>query len=142
MTELIHGKVAEIINERSLAINRGKEHGVRTGMHFLVLGPPADVKDPESGEVLVRLEREKVRVRATQVGAKYAICETYSATEWGAGFISVGSAGLLGSPPPTLRTRDSAYVAPLSPEESYVSIGDDVREIPTSAAPAPAKKSE
>ena len=46
---LIEGKVAAIVNERELAINRGADVGVKEGMIFKVVEPELDVTDPDTG---------------------------------------------------------------------------------------------
>jgi len=71
------GRVAQILNEREIVINLGQAQGVKTGMIFAVLTDPLEIKDPETGEVLDCLEREKARVRARDVRERIAVCRTY-----------------------------------------------------------------
>jgi hypothetical protein len=73
----IEGKVARIINERELAINRGSGAGVVKGMKFKVMEPRVTIIDPETYEELGTLEREKIRVAVSEVFPKYSIARTF-----------------------------------------------------------------
>ena len=78
MTEREHitGKVAAVLSERRLVINRGSEHGVEPGMRFRVL-ENLNVTDPDTGERLAELPREVVRVAVIDVAPRYAIAHTF-----------------------------------------------------------------
>lgn len=67
MADLISGKVAAIIDDTTLVLNVGLEHGVREGMAFLVFDAHAEVADPDSGEVLGNWEMVKARLVVTHV---------------------------------------------------------------------------
>jgi hypothetical protein len=68
MPDRIEGKVAQLIDGQSLAINRGSEHGVRVGMRFAVLNPRgSEVRDPDTDEVIGSVELEKVVVKIVRV---------------------------------------------------------------------------
>ena len=78
MTKPICGKVAEVLNDREIAINIGTDHGVDMGMYFDVLYPESgEIIDPDTKEVLGSIERKKVRVRVTEVQKKLAVASTY-----------------------------------------------------------------
>lgn len=139
---MIEGKVAQVLNTRELAINRGRKDGVKVGMKFAVLAEtPLELKDPETGAVLGVIDREKVRVSATEVHDAFAICRTYETrsipaqgvrgiTEiLGLGWAQMGPYQPEREVPVTLRANDSALPPPLSHEESYVKPKDRVREI-------------
>jgi hypothetical protein len=121
----LEGLVAQILSARELIINIGYERGVKPKMHFAVLSKePLEIRDPETDEVLDRIEREKVRVEAMDIRPKITICKTYRAKTSYLGILG----GIL-SPQPvheTLEAKDSSLPPPLSPEESYVKIGDRV----------------
>jgi hypothetical protein len=128
----IQGKVAGILTERELVINIGASHGVREGMKFKILAnQPYEVRDPETNEKLGVVDREKVRVIATQVLEKFSICKTYrKRLTPGIGFPNF--AYLLASSrevDETLKVQDSSLPSPLSEEESYVKVGDRVIEL-------------
>jgi hypothetical protein len=132
---LLQGKVAKILNEREVAINIGRKHGVAKGMRFAILAPtPEEISDPETGEVLDVIDRTKVLVQATEVREKVTICSTYRTTKIPAGAFNISyEMGRLLEPPreipETLRIEDASLPAPLSPEESYVKIGDRVKQV-------------
>jgi len=63
----IEGLVARILNDESIVINRGSAHGVREGMRFAIFTELEEVKDPETGASLGRLELVKARVVASHV---------------------------------------------------------------------------
>ena len=77
----IEGKVAAIINSRELVINRGAFAGVQEGMKFKVMDHLLEITDPESNETLGTLEREKVRVKVSEVHPKFSIAMTYETYE-------------------------------------------------------------
>lgn len=129
---LLEGKVAQVMNERELVVNIGAHDGVSRGMRFAVLAPePIVIRDPDTGDELGVVDRPKVRVRATVVSERFTICSTYE-TRWVG---DVLGAGLFDPKSParqetkTLRASDSSYPPPLSPEESYINIGDRVVQI-------------
>src|ERR1051325_2006161 len=77
-SEPITGRVAQILNARELVINIGADAGVTKGMKFAVMSKAAtEIRDPDTGEVLDTIDREKVRVRAIEVRPRITICRTY-----------------------------------------------------------------
>jgi hypothetical protein len=134
-TPLLQGKVAKILTEREVVINIGKVQGVTKGMRFAILAAtPEEISDPETGEVLDVVDRTKVLVQATEVRERVTICSTYRTTKMSGGAFSTAySLSRLFDPPreipETLRIEDSLLPAPLSPEESYVKIGDRVKQV-------------
>ena len=135
--EKIRGRVAQIISSRELAINIGQEHGVQAEMKFAVLAAtPLEIRDPDSGEVLDTIEREKVRVEATTVRPKVTVCRTYQTRHVPGGPLYYLARPAYMDPfrPPrtvveTLTADQESYPQPLSEEESYVKIGDPVVQI-------------
>lgn len=128
----LEGKVAQIVSEREIAINIGSLQGVEKGMKFAVLAPsPQEVKDPETGELLDVIDREKIRVEATEVRERITICATYRTRYIPGGPFS----GIPVDPfrpgrevPETLRVSEAPSL-PLDPEDSYVKVGDRIIEI-------------
>jgi hypothetical protein len=127
----LEGRVAAIINVREVAINIGAKHGVEEGMTFAILAEsPLLIKDPSTGDALGEIDREKVRVKATEVNDKFSICRTFEtyrtpgldAALWGSLAISAERVR-------TLSVEDSQLPPPLSPKESYVKVGDRVRQV-------------
>jgi hypothetical protein len=128
---MIEGQVAEIVNSRELAINRGSDHGVVEGMRFDILDPgDTAISDPETGETLGEIELVKIRVRVNFVEPKFSIAETYETT----GSLNFGMLAGLGKVR-TLSTAD-ALVKPLSEAESYVKRGDRARQVEQTASAA------
>ncbi|HBB86564.1 MAG TPA: hypothetical protein DC047_02990 [Blastocatellia bacterium] len=140
----IQGRVAQILNARELVINIGAEAGVTKGMKFAVMSKsPTEIRDPETQEVLDTVDREKVRVRASEVRPKITICRTFlvrtiPGRPGYSGFSGISNLlegiRLSESVPErkvvdTLRADERDLPPPLSEEESYVKIGDRVIQI-------------
>ncbi len=134
----LEGSVAQILNERELVINIGSTRGVRRGVKFAVLAPePSEIFDPETGELLGVVDREKVRVQAREVHERFTICATYEkrvVRSGGSGFGAAAFRDLFEPPrtrevPITLGMDEESVPAPLSAEESYVKIGDRVKQV-------------
>lgn len=130
---LITGLVAGVLNERELAINVGENVGVRPGMVFKVLADrPVEIRDPSSNDLLGMVDREKVRVKASDVQATFSICRTFRTRFVGSAFAS-SIAEMMGPAreiPETLRADDSELPRPLSEAESIVKKGDRVVQVP------------
>lgn len=130
----IEGLVAGIISERELAINKGSDHGVKPETKFKVMASiPAEITDPETGEALGTIAREKIRVVATEVRSGFSICRTYRTYQTGGGaFGSLTRSALFGAPRTvheTLKAADADYIPDLPEAESFVKIGDRVTQI-------------
>lgn len=127
------GKVAQILSEHELVINLGARDGVSQGMRFAVMAMiPTEVKDPDTGEVLGTVEREKVRVEVVELQERLAVCRPYR----GEGFRFPSAFDvLLGSRSDALKIVDDSLPQPLSPAESYVKVGDRVKELPGDQVP-------
>jgi hypothetical protein len=78
---VIEGKIASILNERDLVINRGADDGVAEGMRFKVNEPEVRITDPDTGAELGTLEREKIRVKVIEVHPRFSIAKTYETYE-------------------------------------------------------------
>jgi hypothetical protein len=73
--EKIEGKVARILDEYSIVINVGRNNGVVNGMVFAVfVQSNEEVKDPDSGDVLGKLENIKEHVFVAHVQDKFSTC--------------------------------------------------------------------
>jgi len=79
---MIEGRVAQILNDHELIINRGRKDGVARHMLFSVLaGEPLKVLDPETGESLGSLERSKATIVAREVHERFALCSLIARSE-------------------------------------------------------------
>lgn len=135
MSVPIRGKVARILNSREIAINVGSTNGVVVGMHFDVVYPKEDIRDPDTKEVLGSLNLSKVRVRITKVRERLSLATTQKKQ------VNVGGyGGPLGDfsrwlMPPKWITKYESLKAEekpweeISEEESYVKVGDPVIQI-------------
>ena len=132
---LLVGKVAKIISARELGINKGAADGAEEGMVFAVLAEAGlRMEDPDTGELLGEIDREKVRVKATEVFKRFSICRTYETYETPSLLGHFPGAGALlpltgTRQVRTLKIEDSELPPPLSEEESYVKVGDRVRQV-------------
>ncbi len=129
MNEPIRGKVAQVLNEREIAINVGTEHGVYVGMYFDVIDTQDEkIKDPDTGQVLGSIERAKVKVQVTHVQEKLSVATTYQVQRMNIG----GDLFTNFLMPPkwvekyeTLRIKDKGW-SPLREIDSYVKVGDPI----------------
>ena len=74
---LIKGKVAAIKSDYAIIINKGSEDGVREGMRFRIYEEGEDIKDPDTNEILGKLEYIKANVKVKFSSEKYSWAETY-----------------------------------------------------------------
>jgi hypothetical protein len=129
----IRGKVAQILNEREVVINIGKDAGVKIGMKFKILAQtPLQITDPETGELLGLIDREKVRVVCSEELPLMSICRTYKTKLYPGLFGTSGS--ILNNMQDrevveNLKTEGSSFPPPLQEEDSFVKIGDRVESI-------------
>jgi hypothetical protein len=135
MSDLIEGRVAQILNSRELVLNRGDEDGVMAGMVFEILAPQGeDIRDPVTDEVLGSVERPKVVVRIVQVEPKLAVARTFRSRRRNVGGTDATKSWMRLFEPPkyvteydTLKTSERTW-EDLSEEESFVKRGDPARQ--------------
>ncbi|WP_194943871.1 hypothetical protein [Glutamicibacter halophytocola] len=136
----IEAKVAQVISERDLAINRGSSAGVEVGMRFKILSSePAEIRDPDTDEVLGKVEISKVEVEVVSVQPTLAVCRTFKKivlpgkpkrTGIASPYSSLRESifGDIGTPDKeryqTLRSDESFVVNELDPNGSFVKRGD------------------
>ena len=65
-------KVAKVLSPTELIINKGSDDGVKSGQTFLVYTIGDEIVDPDTGDVLERLEVVRGTGRITHVQAKIA----------------------------------------------------------------------
>ena len=74
----VEGKVAKILSKGEIVLNRGRLHGVRTGMLFEIFAPEGEeVWDPDTGETLGTVEDVKARAEVTEVKEKLAVARVF-----------------------------------------------------------------
>lgn len=133
--ELIEGKVARVLNSRELVINRGSDDGVKPNMLFEVLDPEAsEIPDPDTGEVLGSVYRPKVPVRAVIVEPRLSVARTYRKRRVNVGGTGGIDVSALMRPPKwqevweTFKSEEAAWEK-ISPAQSFVKVGDPVRQL-------------
>lgn len=132
---MIMGKVAGILNERELVMNLGSEHGVQDGMKFKVMESERQIIDPDSLEVLGEIDREKIRVKITEVKPKYSIGSTYQTYRVTIGGAFTNLSNALFEPRRevtrvrTLRADNNTYLEPMDENKSFVKVGDSVVQV-------------
>lgn len=136
MPKKITGEVAELIDDRTLVINRGSKDGVTLGMLFMVYDATGKVvKDPVTGDELGNIKLPKIEVKVTHVDEKYSLAETYKFKEVNVGGVNplVGIPDLF-SPPKYVKKYETFKIdettkQKLDKEKSIVKIGDAVEQI-------------
>lgn len=122
--ELITAKVARILNSTDVALNRGSAAGIDIGMRFAVLSDAgADIKDPDTGEILDSVSIAKTLVKIISVTEKLSVGRTFRKYE----SFGIGSALTRGTTRvETLRSDESSLQQELDPKKSKVKVGDSV----------------
>lgn len=132
---MLKGKVAALLDNRTLAINIGEASGVREGMKFRVLDSSNQtIKDPETGETLGKLKLTKAHVKTIKVEEKYCIAETYRHETINEGG-TIPSFSKLLQPPKLVKRYETFSISAsdrvkLTEEQSRVKIGDEVEQVP------------
>ena len=130
----IRGKIAAIVTERQVVINRGKIHGVTDGMNFAIyidLGPIRDPDDPEN--VLDNMMFKKAALKVSQVYDKMSFCSLEGEVSY-----ALSSASVLGTTLGTTITYPNVITPPMIKLEDWgIKVGDVVLEV---VEPPPKKK--
>ncbi len=143
----VEGKVAKILGNNEIVINRGRNEGVRAGMMFEVFAPGGEeVWDPDTGETLGTVEDVKARAEVTEVKERLAVARLQNA-ETPFGTLNIGEMqenlqrifgqmfgddvrvqGFGMNPGGDAEDLESMFGGPLK-DLSKVQVGDAVREI-------------
>lgn len=119
----IQGKVARILNERDLVINKGSIAGVKEGMIFAILESTIEITDPDSGDSLGSITREKIRIRIVDVEGQFSVGKTYETYRSGSYPASI--AAVIGSPTKVRTLRLGINLSSSGDEnDALVDIGD------------------
>lgn len=131
--EPVRGKVAKVLSEREVALNRGVADGVELGMKFDILNPDfQEIRDPDTNEALGSIERPKSRVRVTLVYDRVAVAETFRIRK-----VNVGGDGVgwgMFQPPKWEKRYETVVDSGAKPKggaefSAQVSVGDPVVQI-------------
>ncbi len=126
---LIEGKVAKILNNRELVINKGTKDGVTFGMKFNIFGQD-EIRDPDTNEKLGSIERERTRVKVIDVQPRFSIAQTFETyqTLFSGGFRLSDFMNPTATKVKTIRTDSSEK--DFSTTNALVSISDRAVEVP------------
>jgi hypothetical protein len=87
----VEGKVAKILGNSEIVINRGRGQGVRRGMLFEVFAPEGEeVWDPDTGETLGTVEDVKAKAEVTEVKERLAVARIQNIHEMPFGGVDIG----------------------------------------------------
>ena len=146
----VEGKVAKILGNNEIVINRGSGAGVSQGMLFEIFAPEGEeIWDPDTGETLGTVEDVKARAEVTEVKDRLAVARLHNTHEMPFGAVNIGEmqenlqrmfgqmfgddvqirgfGASTGDDPDDL---ESMMGGPLQ-DLSKVQVGDAVREIPS-----------
>ena len=139
MTEPIKARIAEVIDNQTVAISAGATSGVKNGMRFKIFSEKKiDVLDPVSNEKLGELDIEKLRVQVTTLYDKFCLAETYEyeTINVGGNYSGTSFATLnkLFEEPKLIKKRktfdiDENEKRPINKTESIVRVGDRVEQL-------------
>ena len=87
----VEGKVAKVLGNNEIVLNRGRGDGVRVGMLFEVFAPEGEeVWDPDTGETLGTVEDVKARAEVTEVKERLAVARLQGGAQSPFGAVDVG----------------------------------------------------
>ena len=87
----VEGKVAKILGNNEIVINRGRNEGVRAGMMFEVFAPEGEeVWDPDTGETLGTVEDVKAHAEVIDAKERLAVARIQHAQETPFGAVDIG----------------------------------------------------
>jgi hypothetical protein len=75
MSEMLTGKIAAIVDDRHVVINRGKLHGVQVGQKFEISMTTPDIVDPDDpSNRLPGLRFNKGQLKVSKIFDKMSFC--------------------------------------------------------------------
>jgi hypothetical protein len=87
----VEGKVAKILGNSEIVLNRGSADGVRAGMIFEVFAPDGEeVWDPDTGETLGTVEDVKAQAEVTEVKERLAVARLQQSAQSPLGAVDIG----------------------------------------------------
>lgn len=89
--DLVSGKVAQVVSDREVILNKGEDDGVTEGMYFHLLEEePVDILDPDNPKVVLgRVRKVKLAVEAVEVAEKLTLARTFLTRS-----VNVGGTGM------------------------------------------------
>lgn len=138
MAEATAIRVAEIFNDRELALTGGSTSGVAVDDVFRIFDPSGkEIRDPDTDEVLGEIIRTKAIVRVYEVQDRFALARTYRTRKVNVGGTGGGLAqfGRIFEAPQwetrveTLRRDPEKGTWGDAPKDSIVAVGDLAEKI-------------
>jgi len=126
----LKAKVAAILSQREVVINRGLAAGVQVGMRFAILNSAGvNIRDPDTNEVIDSIEVVKAVVKVVRLTDRTSVGRTFRTIPGKPGIYGglSGVSGFLGTPArvETLDIKSSSLLKrELSEEDSYIKVGD------------------
>lgn len=133
----ITGKVARIVSDKSVVLNRGKLHGIKVGHYVGILDSHLQkIQDPDTHEDLGGIRVFKIALRVEQVSDRLCVASTYKTyreNHGGTGSSVMGAMAML-TPPRWVEVQESLVIGendarPIEAEESKVQEGDSFEVI-------------
>ena len=119
---MIDGKIAKIINEYEVVVNRGYSHGVESDMQFIVYTVGDQITDPDTGETLGNVEHIKAKIEPKSIQENMTVMETAETK------VKSSSVGAVASLYESERVPKAIAEKPEDAVETEVNVGDLVRE--------------
>lgn len=127
-SEPIRALVARILNTTDLALNKGSDDGVETGMKFAILsGVGEDIRDPETDEVLDSIPIAKTVVKIVQVTPRVSVARTFRSYTR-SGIFNALTLGGNETRHETLESDERSVQQELDPARAKVNVGDPAVE--------------
>lgn len=136
--DLIRGKVAQVVSDREVILNKGQNDGIREGMYFHLLERESvDITDPDNPDnVLGTVRKVKLAVEAVEVTERLTLARTFLTRSVNVGGTGIDAAKLFPSMRPpkyieevqSFKNDDENSLAKAS-QKPVVSIGDEFVEI-------------
>jgi hypothetical protein len=70
------GKIIRILDDQTVVINRGTDHGVEPQMRFGIYTPVDEIVDPDTGLTLGQYRQRKGVIVATEVHPSFSVAST------------------------------------------------------------------
>ena len=132
VASVIQGKVAKVLNDREVVINRGRDQGVKLGTRFKII-ETVEIRDPDTRDVIGTIIREKVRFKVVYAQPSMSIARTYETHTFGSSSARQAAEMLAQSvhPQASIQRTDVKRIRPAGDgdEPVLVEIGDIVDEV-------------
>lgn len=128
----ISGKVARIVNNKSVVLNRGTDQGIKIGNYIGILDSSLqNVVDPDTEDNLGNIRAFKIALRVEQVSKRLCVASTYKTYRRNLGGEGIGIGNMMQSlsPPNWVDIQETLKIEsddakPIEPSVSKVQVGD------------------